>query len=490
MDFIQERFIDPASSVLYTYVLIYLLVGAGLYFTIRTRGVQFRKFGAMIRQLGAARGDAEGGISSFQAFCVGLASRVGTGNIAGVAIALTLGGPGSIFWVWCVALVGMATAMVEATLAQMFKVRGPDGAFRGGPAYYIQRGLGSHAGGVLFAVLLVGTFGIAFNMVQANTIADVLAQAHTVDQKWTAVVLMILAAPVLFGGIRRVARVAEVVLPIMAAAYALLAMVIIVMNITRVPEVVGMIVGGAFGIGEAAAGIAGGVTAALLNGVKRGLFSNEAGMGSAPNTAATATVSHPVKQGFVQSLGVFVDTMVVCTATAMIILMAGPDVYDPGATSSAVGASLTQAAVEHELGSWSVWLMTVLVFVFAFSSVLGNYSYAEVNMTFLGARPGALTVFRVVVLASVGIGSVLALSAVWALADVAMALMAITNLVAIVLLGRWAFGALRDYERQRQAGRDPVFTDRDNPDLPGELADSVWHRPGSVAAAGRDRPAG
>lgn len=486
VDFIQEQFIDPVSNVLYTYVLIYLLVGAGLYFTIRTRGIQFRRFGAMVRQLGASRSGADGGISSFQAFCVGLASRVGTGNIAGVAIALTLGGPGAIFWMWCVALIGMATAAIEATLAQMFKVRGPDGAFRGGPAYYIQRGLGSRAGGILFAALLVVTFGIAFNMVQANTIADVLSQAHTVDQKWTAVVLMLLAAPVLFGGIRRVARVAEVVLPIMAGAYALLAVVVIVMNVGRVPEVLGMIVGGAFGIGEAAAGVAGGVAAALLNGVKRGLFSNEAGMGSAPNTAATATVSHPVKQGFVQSLGVFVDTMIVCTATAMIILMAGPDVYDPGSTGSATGATLTQAAVEHELGSWSVWLMTVLVFVFAFSSVLGNYSYAEVNMTFLGAGPRALFVFRLLVLASVGIGSVLALSAVWALADVAMALMAITNLVAIVLLGRWAFGAIRDYERQLDAGIDPVFTDRDNPDLPGELPDSVWHTPGAVSGGRTD----
>ncbi|MFD4294615.1 alanine/glycine:cation symporter family protein [Rhodococcus sp. NPDC058505] len=482
MDFIQQRFIDPVSDVLYTYVLIYLLIGAGLYFTVRTRGVQFRKFGAMVRQLGASRSGAGGGISSFQAFCVGVASRVGTGNIAGVAIALTLGGPGAIFWMWCVALFGMATAAVEATLAQLFKVRGPDGAFRGGPAYYIQRGLGSRAGGLLFAVLLVLTFGFAFNMVQANTIADVLAQAHTVDQKWTALVLMLLAAPVLFGGIRRVAKVAELVLPVMAGAYALLALVIIVINIGRVPEVFGWIIGGAFGIGEAAAGITGGIAAAMLNGVKRGLFSNEAGMGSAPNAAATATVSHPVKQGFVQALGVFVDTMIVCTATAMIIMMAGPEVYQPGVTGSGMGASLTQQAVQHELGSWSTWLMTVLIFVFAFSSVIGNYSYAEVNMTYLGAGPRTLQVFRVLVLAGVGLGSVMALAAVWALADVAMALMAIVNLVAIVLLGKWAFGAFRDYDRQVSAGLDPVFTDRDNPDLPGELPDSVWHTPGAVVS--------
>lgn len=468
MDFVQEKYIDPLSNVLYTYVLIYLLLGAGLYFTYRTGGVQIRYFGKMLRQLGSSRGGAEGGISSFQAFCVGLASRVGTGNIAGVAIALTLGGAGAIFWMWVVAVVGMATAFVEATLAQIFKVRNEDGSFRGGPAYYIQRGLGSKTGGIVFAVLLVFTFGIAFNMVQANTIADVLKNAHTVDTEWTAVVLMLLAAPILFGGVRRIAKVAEVVLPIMALTYVAIAFLIIALNITDVPRVIADIVGGAFGFRETAAGVTGGVAAALLNGLKRGLFSNEAGMGSAPNTAATATVSHPAKQGLVQSLGVFVDTMVVCTATALIILMSGIRLDE------SAGAALTQTAVANELGDWSKWLMTILVFVFAFSSVLGNYSYAEVNMNFLGASKSVLNGFRLVVLASVGIGSVLALSAVWAFADVAMALMAMVNLVAIVLLGKWAFGALRDYRSQDDAGKDPTFVADSVPGLQDVLQNDVW----------------
>ncbi len=468
MDFVQEKYIDPLSNVLYTYVLIYLLLGAGLYFTYRTGGVQIRYFGKMIRQLGSSRGGAEGGISSFQAFCVGLASRVGTGNIAGVAIALTLGGAGAIFWMWVVALVGMATAFVEATLAQIFKVENEDGSFRGGPAYYIQRGLGSRNGGILFAVLLIFTFGIAFNMVQANTIADVLKNAHTVDTEWTAVVLMVLAAPILFGGVKRIAKVAEVVLPIMALTYVGIALLIIVLNITDIPRVFADIVGGAFGFRETAAGVTGGLAAALLNGLKRGLFSNEAGMGSAPNTAATATVSHPAKQGMVQSLGVFVDTMVVCTATAFIILMSGIRLDE------SAGAALTQTAVANELGDWSKWLMTILVFVFAFSSVLGNYSYAEVNMNFLGVSKGLINGFRIVVLASVGLGSVLALSAVWAFADVAMALMAMVNLVAIVLLGKWAFSALRDYKSQDDAGKDPTFVADSVPGLQDVLQNDVW----------------
>lgn len=474
MDFIQLSLIDPINTVLWTYVLVYLLVAAGLYFTIGTRFVQVRYFRRMVGQLFNSRlaGD---GISSFQAFCVGLASRVGTGNIAGVAIALTVGGPGAIFWMWVVALLGMATALVEATLAQIFKVRAGDGTFRGGPAYYIERGLGSRAGGMVFAVLLVFTFGFAFNMVQANAIADVLSTTHAIEQHYTTIGLILLAAPVLFGGVRRVARVAEVVLPLMALAYVLVAFVIVILNVNRVPAVLVQIIGGAFGIQEMAGGFAGGIAAAMLNGVKRGLFSNEAGMGSAPNVAATATVSHPVKQGLIQSLGVFVDTMIVCTATSFIILVSGPSVYDPSAPNKIAGASLTQAAISANLGSWTNWLMTVLVFVFAFSSVLGNYVYAEVNLFFLGAKQQAITLFRVLVLVAIGVGALARLDAVWALADVSMGLMAIVNLIAIVLLGRWAFAALRNYHLQAEAGEDPEFVAAEAR-LPGELDGDIWVR--------------
>lgn len=466
--------IDWLTNALYSYWLVYVLVGVGLWFTVRTGAVQVRLFPAMVRQIASSRADAAGGISSFQAFAVGLASRVGTGNIAGVAVALTLGGPGAIFWMWVVAAVGMATALVEATLAQVFKVRSQDGSYRGGPAYYIQRGLGSYRWGAVFAVLLVFTFGFAFNMVQANTIADTLSSSHDVPVAWSAVVLMVLAAPVLFGGVRRVARVAEVVLPLMAGAYLLLALVIVALNLPALPGVLSDILRGAFGLDSALAGTAGGLLAAVLNGTKRGLFSNEAGMGSAPNTAATATVSHPVKQGLVQSLGVFVDTMLVCSATAFIVLSAGPEVYVPGETGATAGAALTSQAVAHELGTWTTLPMTVLVFTFAFSSVLGNYSYAEINLTYLGIRGRALTALRTLVLAAVGIGSLLALTTVWAVADIAMALMATVNLVAIVLLSRWALGALADFRAARRAGTDDRFVGHGNPHLPGDVPGDVW----------------
>jgi len=480
VEFIQEHLINPVSDLLYSYILVYLLVGVGLYFTIRTRFIQLRYFRRMIGQLFHSRTHCDG-VSPFQAFCVGLASRVGTGNIAGVAIALTVGGPGAIFWMWVVAAIGMATALIEATLGQIFKVRADDGSFRGGPAYYIQRGLGSRAGGVVFAILLIFTFGIAFNMVQANAISDVVNGAYAVDVRWITAGLVILAAPVLFGGVRRVAQVAEIVLPLMAVVYALLALVIVALNISYLPQVLVQIVGGAFGLTELAGGFAGGIAAALLNGVKRGLFSNEAGMGSVPNVAATATVSHPVKQGLIQSLGVFVDTMIICTATAFIILVSGPNIYDPATPTRVEGATLTQAAIADSLGTWTVSLMTVLVFVFAFSSVLGNYVYAEINLFFLGAGRKTINVFRVVVLIAIGVGGVSKLTAVWALADVAMGLMALVNLVAIVLLGKWAFAAIKDFHQQSDAGADPVFI-ADEAGLPGHLFGDIWSRPAAVGS--------
>ena len=485
MDYIQANLIDPVSKVLYTYVLIYLLVAAGIYFTIRTRFIQIRYFGRMLRQVLHSRENGDG-ISSFQAFCIGLASRVGTGNIAGVAIALTVGGPGAIFWMWVVAAIGMATALIEATLGQIFKVRADDGSFRGGPAFYIQRGLGSRAGGMLFAVLLVFTFGFAFNMLQANAISDVLNASHNIEVHWTTIGLVLLSAPVLFGGVKRVAKVAEFVLPVMALAYVTLALIIVAMHIGHLPQVLGQIIGGAFGFTQMAGGFTGGIAAAMLNGVKRGLFSNEAGMGSAPNVAATATVSHPVKQGLIQSLGVFVDTMIICSATAFIILISGPEIYDPAAPGKRAGAALTQAAIGSALGSWTTGLMTGLVFVFAFSSVLGNYVYAEINLFFLGAKKNAIMIFRLLVLGAIALGATSKLATVWDIADIAMGFMALVNLVAIVLLGKWAFAAIRDYHRQSADGSDPVFV-AEQAGLPGVLEGDIWS--GRLAGSGRDVPA-
>jgi alanine or glycine:cation symporter, AGCS family len=475
VDFLQEQLVDPLSNVLNTHVLIYLLIGVGIYFTARTRFIQIRYFGRMLRQLRRSHRQ-DGGISSFQAFCVGLASRVGTGNIAGVAIALTAGGPGAIFWMWVVAVLGMATAVIEATLAQIFKVRSEDGAFRGGPAFYIQRGLRSRAGGVVFAMLLVVTFSTAFNMVETNAISGVLKSSHDIEIGWTTAGLAVLAAPVLFGGVRSVAKFAGAVLPVVALVYALMALAIVALNITQLPPMIEEIIGGAFGIRQMAGGFAGGIAAAMFTGVKRGLFACEAGMGSSPNIAGAATVAHPVEQGLIQAFAVFVDTMVICTATAFIVLMSGPDIYDPARTGSIAGASLTESAIAAGLGSWTTVLMTVVVFFFAFSSVLSNYVVAEANLFFLGGRRLAINVLKVVTLMAIVFGAMSKLTLVWALADLAMALMAIVNLLAICLLGKWAFAAIRDYHRQSEQGRQPVFV-AGEADLPGVLDGDIWEFP-------------
>jgi AGCS family alanine or glycine:cation symporter len=474
LDFLQEQLIDPLSNFLNSYVLVYLLIAVGIYFTVRTRFIQIRYFGRMFRQLRRSHRQ-HGGISSFQAFCVGLASRVGTGNIAGVAIALTVGGPGAIFWMWVVAAVGMATAIIEATLGQIFKVRSDDGAFRGGPAFYIERGLRWRTGGVAYAALLMVAFSTAFNMVETNAVSGVLKSSHGIDIRWTTVGLAVLAAPVLFGGVRRVAAFAGRVLPTVAVVYTLLALAIVAVNITELPGMIEEIIGGAFGIKQLAGGFAGGIAAAMLTGVKRGLFACEAGLGSSPNIAAAATVAHPVEQGLIQSLAVFIDTMVICTATAFIVLASAPELYNPAHTDIA-GASLTEQAISADLGSWSTVLMTSVVFFFAFSSVLSNYVIAEANLFFLGGRRWAINMLKLVTLGSIAFGAMSKLTLVWSLADLAMAVMAIGNLISICLLGKWAFAAIRDYHRQAARGGTPVFI-ASEAGLPGVLDGDIWEIP-------------
>ncbi|WP_435300465.1 alanine/glycine:cation symporter family protein [Timonella sp. A28] len=460
------------SDFLYTYMLIYVLVGVGLYFSIRTCLVQLRHFPDMWRTM-LSKDDEGHGISSFQAFATGMASRVGTGNIVGVALALTLGGPGAIFWMWVVAFVGMATGFVEATLAQIFKVKMPDGTYRGGPAYYIRTGLKSPVWASIFAVLLIFAYGFAFNMVQANTIADTLHANHTVPQWVTALALVALSAPLLLKGVRRIAAFAGKVMPFVAGFYVAVALFIILLNLNSVPGIFANIFQGAFGLNEALVGSGAGILAALLNGTKRGLFSNEAGMGSAPNMAATASVSHPVKQGLIQSLGVFFDTMIVCTATAFMIMASG--VYGVDSIGSAQGAELTNDAIVGSLGGWSVWLTSFIIFAFAFTTLFGNYSYAESNLNYLGVAGRKLSYFRVAVLASFAVGALLSLETVWTLADIAMAFMATTNLVAIVALSKWFFGALKDWEDKKKHGNTAQrFVGHGNPFLPGDVPGYVW----------------
>ncbi|MBE6484423.1 MAG: alanine:cation symporter family protein [Actinomycetaceae bacterium] len=461
------------SDWVYTYILIGLLLLVGLYFTIRTRGVQFREFGQMLRGIFGSRDSDGDGISSFQAFAIGLASRVGTGNIAGVALAIVAGGPGAVFWMWVVALVGMATAFVEATLAQLFKVRWKDGTFRGGPAFYIERGLGSHFWGAVFAVFLVFSFGISYEMVQANTISETLANHANVAPWVTAILLALLTLPIIFGGIKRIAKVTEVLAPIMAVVYVCIALLVIVLNYDRILPVFQMIFEGAFGLREALAGTGGGILAAMLNGTRRGLFSNEAGEGSAPNAASTAQVTHPAKQGFIQSIGVFVDTILVCSATAFIILNAAPSVYTPGEEIDMKGASLTIAALQSELGTWIVPVMLFLLFVFGYSSIIGNFAYTEVNVDFLSkGSPRSFMIVCSVTVVSVVIGAVADLQTVWNFADITMAGMALINLVAITRLGKWAFAALRDYDENPER----PFVATNNPYMPGELPTDIWVR--------------
>ncbi|MGD7008264.1 alanine/glycine:cation symporter family protein [Metabacillus sp. 84] len=458
MEFINTLFYGY-YDLLWGNLLIYMLIGLGLFFTIRSRFIQVRFFGEMIRLLGDKNmlsGEGGKGVSSLQAFFISAASRVGTGNIAGVAIAIAAGGPGAVFWMWVIALIGMATAFVESTLAQVYKVKDGD-QFRGGPAYYMEKALGQRWMGILFAILITLCFGLIFNAVQANTIALAFEEAFAFNKFLMAGILVIITALVIFGGLKRIVAATQLIVPVMAGLYILVALFVVIMNITQIPAIFSSIVASAFGL-QAAAG--GAVGAALMNGIKRGLFSNEAGMGSAPNAAATAHVSHPAKQGFIQSLGVFFDTILVCSATAFLILL-----YDLTPNAELEGIQLTQAALSEHIGSWAQVFLAVCIFLFAYSSIIGNYYYGETNIEFLNRGKVWLYVYRFAVLIMVVFGSVSGFQLVWDLADVFMGTMAIVNLVAIALLSGIAMKVLADYNKQRKEGLDPVFTKQSVPGL-------------------------
>lgn len=462
-------FIDAGNLLLWGSILIYLLLGAGFYFTVRTRFLQFRSFGHMISLIKNSREGANGGISSFQAFSTSLAARVGTGNIAGVAVAIYLGGPGAVFWMWVTALVGMSTSFVESTLAQTYKVRNKDNTFRGGPAYYIEKGLGQRWLGITFAVCLILAFGLAFNGVQSNSIAAALKTAYGTDNTWVGIILAISVAPIIFGGMRSVARVAEFVVPFMAIGYLMVAFYVIAININELPSVIALIVKSALGFEQAAAGALG---AAMMQGIKRGLFSNEAGMGSAPIAAATATTkpNHPVAQGYVQMLGVFIDTIIICTATASIILLSGI----LNTNSELTGIALTQAALVNEVGPWGAGFIAIAIILFAFTSLIANYSYGESNITYIFKSKLAVNIYRIAVLAMVIIGAVVDLPLVWAFADLSMGMMAIINLLAITALSGIAFALLKDYETQRKEGKTPTFDRKKFPKLDKQIDKDVW----------------
>lgn len=447
----MEDMLENINDALYSYVLIIVLLGLGLWFTIKTRFVQFRLFPEMFRVLFDKRTmSAEGkkGTSSFQAFAIGAASRVGTGNLAGVASAVAAGGPGAVFWMWVIALLGSATAFVESTLAQVYKVPKKT-QYRGGPAYYMEKGLKSRWLAIVFAITITFTYGLVFNSVQSNTISLAFSGEFNFDSHYMAVILVLLTAIVIFGGLKSIANVTQIIVPVMAILYIFVAMYILIVNITAVPNLIALVFENAFGFRQVAGG---GFGAAIMMGIKRGLFSNEAGMGSAPNAAATAEVTHPAKQGLIQALGVFFDTILICSATAFIIISAGG--Y---AGSNADGIQITQNAFEAHIGEWSSIFIAIAIFLFAYSSILGNYYYGENNIGYVKDSKFGLFIYRLAVLAMVVFGAVATFDFVWALADLTMAIMALINLYAITRLFKIANRVLGDYQRQRKAGKDPVF---------------------------------
>lgn len=465
--------LDILNDLLWSKVLIVALVGLGLYFSIRSRFVQFRYFGDMFRIFAEAFERQPGQLSSFQALMLSVAGRVGAGNIAGVAVAIMLGGPGAIFWMWVVALLGMATSYFECSLAQLYKRRQADGTYRGGPAFYILHGLGQRWMAVTFSILLLVTFGFGFNAVQSYTVATSLHDTFGLPTYVSGLALVAIIGLIIFGGIKRIASMADVLVPIMAFSYIGMALVVLGMNITEVPETLSLIVRSAFGLEPA---FAGGIGAAIIMGVKRGLFSNEAGLGSAPNVAAVAEVKHPAAQGIVQSLSVFIDTILVCTSTALIILLSG--VYQPG--SEMAGVVLTQTALAAEVGEWGRVFVSMALLLFVFTTLVYNYYLGENALSFFSKKNWLLQAYRVMVIALVLWGSMQDLSTVFGFADVTMGLLALVNLTAMFLLFKTGLRLMRDYDEQRKAGiESPVFDAKNFADLDLDLA--AWPSKGNAA---------
>lgn len=461
--------LDLLNDLIWSKLLIVMLIGLGLYFTVASRFVQFRYFSSMFRIFGEAFQRQPGQLSSFQALMLSVAGRVGAGNIAGVSVAIMLGGPGAIFWMWVVALVGMATSYFECSLAQLYKRREPDGTYRGGPAFYIQHGLGQRWLGIVVSLLLLVTFGFGFNAVQSFTVASSLHDTFGLPTIVSGLILTGVIGVIIFGGIKRIASMADVLVPIMAFSYIGMALVVIGMNLSEVPATFAMIFKAAFGLEPA---FAGGIGAAIMMGVKRGLFSNEAGLGSAPNVAAVAEVKHPAAQGIVQSLSVFIDTLLVCTSTALIILLSG--VYQPG--SEMAGVVLTQTALAAEVGEWGRVFVSIALLLFVFTTLIYNYYLGENALGFFTEKRSPVMVYRVLVVCLVLWGSVQDLGTVFAFADVTMGLLAICNLIALALLFKVGLRLMRDYDSQIKAGIDsPVFDPKKFADL--DLDPKAWHAP-------------
>ena len=448
------------NDFMHTYVLIIMLVAVGVYFTIRTRGVQIRLLKDGIKSLMEKNTEEENGkkkVSSFQALMISTASRVGTGNIAGIATAIAAGGPGAVFWMWLMAVIGGASAFAESTLAQVYKVK-ENGEFRGGPSYYMERALGKRWMGVLFSVLLIICFAYGFNGLQSYNMSSALEYyiPNYTESIWPIIVGLILAAAtavVIWGGSHRIGVITSVIVPIMAISYILIGIVTMIMNVSELPKVFALIFENAFDFQAMAGGLAG---SAVVIGIKRGLFSNEAGMGSAPNASASADVAHPVNQGLVQTISVFIDTLLICSSTAMMLLVSGVE----GKSGVLDGIPYVQTAISSNVGQWGIHFITFSIFAFAFSSLVGNYFYAESNILFIKNNKTLLFVFRITCIVAIFLGAQADFSLVWNLADVTMGLMAIVNIIAIFLLGGTVVKVLNDYEKQKKQGIKPVFHEK------------------------------
>lgn len=457
--------LNTINDFLWTYIIITMLVGCGLYFTIATKGVQFRLIKDMIlvllgknikhKQDRTEADDKGKQIGSFQAFAISLSSRVGTGNLAGVASAIFIGGPGAVFWMWLMALIGSSTAFVEATLAQLFKRKGKV-SYYGGPAYYMETGLGKRWMGVLFAIMITITFGMANQVVQSTTLCDAIADVFSWNKVIVGLVVTIATMAIIFGGIRRISHFASLIVPFMALGFILLSIIIMLMNIKDLPYVLKLIVESAFGAHQMAGGTIG---LAIMQGVKRGLFSNEAGEGSAPNAAAIAETSHPVKQGLLQAFGVFTDTIIICSCTAFIILLSGR--YNCGKD----GILLTAEALDAEVGSMGRYFITAAIFLFAYSTIIANYFYGETNIHFITKKKIYINIFRIFTGITVMIGALVDLQTAFSLVDIVMGLMTLLNLIAILLLFKYVKRLLRHYEQQKKADKEPTFSRTEMPEI-------------------------
>ena len=470
MEFLESVF-NVIGDGTWGFALIPFLVVLGAFFTLASGLVQFRFFGRMFRVLDPRRqAGAEDHVSSLQALLVSVGGRVGGGNIAGVAVAITLGGPGAVFWMWVIALIGMATSLFECTLAQVYKRSDEDGTYRGGPAQYIEHGLGGQFQwlAVIYAISLIAAFALGFNAFQGNTVAGAVQESLNIERYWTGGVLAVVTGIVVYGGIKRIAHVEEVIVPVMAIGYIGIALVVVLINIGEVPAVFATIVKNAFGLEEA---VGGGMGAAIANGLRRGLFSNEAGLGSAPNVAAVAYVKHPIEQGIVQSLSVFIDTIIICSCTAFVILLS--TVYVPGA-EGVDGVVLTQKSLVSHVGEWSTYFLTVAIILFAFSSILYNYYLGENALTVFTESHAARHILRILIVILVFVGaSAPGATSIFFFSDPMMGILALINLLAIVMLFPIGLRVLNDYRRQLNDGIDePVFDPEQFSDL--DIDATAW----------------